>query len=61
MEMCIWWSSLVVQWLGICLPLQRTWVRSLVWEDVTYRGATEPVHQERQKKSNVLLKSNTPW
>ena len=25
-------TSLVVQWLGICLPMQGTWVRSLVKE-----------------------------
>ena len=28
-------TSLVVQWLRICLPMQRTWVRSLVQEDLT--------------------------
>ena len=28
-------TSLVVQWLGICLPMQRTQVRSLVPEDFT--------------------------
>ena len=32
-------TSLVIQWLGICLPTQGTWVRSLVWEDSTrWRG-----------------------
>ena len=36
-------ASLVVQWLGICLPMQRTWVQALVWEDPTCRGATRPV------------------
>ena len=36
--------SLVTQWLRIRLPLQGTWVRALVWEDPTYRGATKPVH-----------------
>ena len=29
------WTSLVVQWLRICLPMKRTWVRSLVWENPT--------------------------
>ena len=38
------WTSLVAQWLGVCLPMQGTWVRSLVQEDPTCRGATEPVH-----------------
>ena len=36
-------ASLVVQWLRICLPMQGTQVRSLVWEDPTCRGATKPV------------------
>ena len=26
-------TSLVVQWLRICLPMQGTLVRALVWED----------------------------
>ena len=37
------WASLVVQWLRICLPMQGTRVRALVWEDPTCRGATRPV------------------
>ena len=36
-------ASLVAQWLRICLPMQGAWVRALVWEDPTCRGATEPV------------------
>ena len=45
-------SSLVVQWIRICLPTQGTQVRSLVGEDVTCLGelslcniatTTEPV------------------
>ena len=36
-------ASLVAQWLGICLPMQETRVRALVWEDPTCRGATGPV------------------
>ena len=36
-------ASLVVQWLRICLPMQGTWVRALVWEAPTCRGATGPV------------------
>ena len=36
-------ASLVVQWLRIRLPMQRTQVRSLAREDPTYRGATKPV------------------
>ena len=36
-------ASLVVQWLRICLPMQGTRVRALVWEVPTCRGATRPV------------------
>ena len=32
-------TSLVVQWLMICLPIQGTWVWSLVWEDTTCNSA----------------------
>ena len=37
------WASLVAQWLRICLPMQGTRVRALVWEDPTCRGTTKPV------------------
>ena len=37
------WASLVAQWLRICLPIQGTRVRALIWEDPTCRGATKPV------------------
>ena len=36
-------ASLVAQWLRICLPMQETRVRALVWEDPTCHGATRPV------------------
>ena len=36
-------TSLVVQWLRICLPLQRTRVPSVAQEDPTCRGATKPM------------------
>ena len=36
-------ASLVAQWLRICLPMQATRVRALVWEDPKCRGATRPV------------------
>ena len=36
-------ASLVAKWLRICLPMQGTRVRALVWEDPTCRGATRPV------------------
>ena len=35
-------ASLVAQWLRICLPMQGTRVRALVWEDPTCRGAAGP-------------------
>ena len=36
-------ASLVAQWLRIFMPMQGTWVRALVWEDPTCRGAAGPV------------------
>ena len=36
-------ASLVAQWLRICLLMQGTQVRALVWEDPTCRGAAGPV------------------
>ena len=42
-KLTILWASLVAQWLRICLPMQGTRVRALVWEDPTCRGATGPV------------------
>ena len=36
-------ASLVAQWLRICLLMQGTRVRALVWEDPTCRGAAGPV------------------
>ena len=36
-------TSLVGQWLRICLPMLGTWVQSLVQEDPTRWGATKPV------------------
>ena len=38
-----WGASLVAQWLRICLPMQGTRVRALVWEDPTCRRATRPM------------------
>ena len=36
-------TSLVAQWIRIHLPMQGTWVRSLVQKDPTCHGATKPV------------------
>ena len=38
-----WGTSLVAQWLRIHLPMQGTWVWSLVGEEPTCHGATKPV------------------
>ena len=38
------WTSLVAQWWRIHLPMQETWVWSLIWEDPTCRRATKPLH-----------------
>ena len=38
-------ASLVAQWLRIRLPMQGTWVRALVREDPTCRGAAKPVRR----------------
>ena len=46
-----WGTSMVAQWFRICLPMQETRVRAvvwedpraLVWEDPTCRGAAKPV------------------
>ena len=35
-------TSLVIQWIRICLPMQETRVRSLIWEYPTYLGAISP-------------------
>ena len=32
-----------VQWLRSRLEMQGMWIRSLVWEDCTCRGATKPI------------------
>ena len=37
-------ASLVLQWLSICLAVQGTPVRSLVWEDPTCCRATKSVY-----------------
>ena len=38
-------TSLVVQWLSICLSVQGAQALSLVWKDPTC-GETEPVHHK---------------
>ena len=36
-------SSLLAQWLRVCLPMQGPRARALVWEDPTCHGAAGPV------------------
>ena len=42
-------TFVLVQWLRICLPMQRPWVPSRVWEDPTCCGATKPVGHNSHK------------
>lgn len=41
-------TSLVVQWWGIHLLTRRTRIQSLVQDDSTCRGATEPMHLSKR-------------
>lgn len=50
-----WGTSLVVQRSRICLPMQGTWVQSLVGEDPTCQEATEPVCH------NYYICALEPW
>ena len=53
-------TSLVTQWLGSCLPMQRIQVWSLVGEEVTCRRATKPVphnHWAHVPQPSVLMPS----
>ena len=51
-------TSLVFQWLRIQLPVQGTWVQSLVREDPTCLGATKPVcHNYRARILQPVLQN----
>ena len=51
-------TSLVFQWLRIQLPVQGTWVQSLVREDPTCLGATKPVcHNYRAQILEPVLQN----
>ena len=39
-------TSLVVQWIGICPPMEGTRINSLVWEDPTLQK--QPVHHNHR-------------
>ena len=53
-------TSLVAQWLRIRLPMQGTWVWSLVQEDPTCHGATKPVRHSYWARVLQLLKPECP-
>ena len=36
------WTSLMAQWIRVCLPMQVTQVPSLIWENPTCCRATNP-------------------
>ena len=57
------WASLVAQWLRVCLPMQGTRVRALVWEDPTCRGATRPVGHSCWACASgaCALQQERPW
>ena len=43
-EIKCWQTSLVVQWLRICLPMQGIWVQSLAQEDSMCLGEAKPMY-----------------
>ena len=59
-------TSLVIQWLRICLPNQGTCVRSLVQEDPMCLRATKPMHHNERiapcspKLKKVLAQQRRP-
>ena len=52
-EELIFRTSLVVQWLGVHLSMQETWVQALVWED---HGVAKPMHHNYWAHVPQLLK-----
>ena len=53
-------TSLMAQWMRICLPTEGTWVWCLVWETSTCLGATKPVHHNYWASVLQLLKFECP-
>ena len=49
-------TPLVAQWWGIHLLMPSTRVQSLVQDDSTCRGATEPMHLSKRSDPSVALK-----
>ena len=46
-------TSLVVQWLTICLPMHGTGVRSLVWELRSHMTHSQKKEKRYQKRSEM--------
>ena len=53
-------TSLVVQWIGIHLPMQWAWVQCLVWEDSKRQPATEPISRNYWAHVLQTLKPRHP-
>ena len=55
-------ASLVAQWIRISLPVQESWVRSLIWEDPTCCRGTCPQHLNLCSRAQEprLLESKHP-
>ena len=58
-------ASLVVHWLRIHLPMQGTWIQSLVWEDPTCLKTTKPLCHNYwacalEPKTQLLSQPTTP-
>ena len=49
------WTSLVVRWIRICLPTQRTQVLSLIWEDSMCHRAPKPLSHDYGAHAPPLL------
>ena len=74
-HMLFWWrymkkdawirrfEILKIQWIRICMPVQRTQVQSLVQEDPICHGATKPVHHNYWNQSSRAhqLQLLSPW
>ena len=54
-------TFLVGEWLGICLPMQGTCVRSLVREDPTCCGVSKPMHPNYGNPDTLGSVSHSFW
>ena len=53
-------TALVVQWIGTCLPTQRTQVWSLVWEDCTRHRTANPLSPQVTATAARTLRPRSP-